>query len=207
MGYLSFTFAFPSMIAGPEKGLSAERQLALRAAGGPIASGRIGARIGQVFLSRPLVRIEVFRTGLVLKPVFMAPRVVLASEIQAVRYRAGWTVRGIEIVHAGTEVRSPIGLAVQEHDPVARAIRGLQSRESPSIPADMERQPQRQAPSSLGLPAGIELGVQVLGLVVGAILVMIGILWLIPEAGIFGWIWTGVVLAIGVINARRWLRR
>jgi hypothetical protein len=39
-----------------------------------------------------------------------------------------------------------------------------------------------------------------------ACFVGLGVAWAIPQLGLFGWIWTALALAIGLVNARRWWR-
>jgi hypothetical protein len=38
------------------------------------------------------------------------------------------------------------------------------------------------------------------------VLISVGLFWLVPEAGAFGWIWIAWILFIGALNTRRYLR-
>jgi hypothetical protein len=68
---------------------SAERARSVRESGSLLASVRSAGVIGRVWFSRPLLRVEAYPGGFVIKPVFMRERVVLASEVRTVEPGGG----------------------------------------------------------------------------------------------------------------------
>jgi len=54
-------------------------------------------------------------------------------------------------------------------------------------------------------PAGIETILRAQGVAVGLVLIVIGILWSIPQNGAFGVAWTALAIVITAINVRRWM--
>jgi hypothetical protein len=68
---------------------SAERARSVRESGPLLASVRSAGVIGRVWFSRPLLRVEAYPGGFVIKPVFMRERAVLASEVRTVEPGGG----------------------------------------------------------------------------------------------------------------------
>jgi hypothetical protein len=65
------------------------RVQSVRDSGPLLASVRTGGVIGRIWFSRPLLRVEAYPGGLVIKPVFTAARAVLASEVRGVESGGG----------------------------------------------------------------------------------------------------------------------
>jgi hypothetical protein len=198
--------AFPARSDHREAPRSEDRAGALKSRGAPLAAMRTGATIGETHIGLPIVRVEAYPTGIVIRPAFMAPRVVLASEMVDVRYEKSWKQRGLVIRHTGTELASPVALGVDERDPIVAAIGYMWNSAgtvAPLRPAQLESSRR----TSLGLPTGIEIGLNLLGFAIAGAMLAIGVVVLIPQAGVFGWIWTGWILFIGILNVRRLIRR
>jgi hypothetical protein len=68
---------------------SAGRVQSVRDSGPLLASVRSAGVIGRIWFSRPLLRVEAYPGGFVIKPVFMAERAVLTSEVRAVESGGG----------------------------------------------------------------------------------------------------------------------
>ena len=57
------------------------------------------------------------------------------------------------------------------------------------------------------LPAPIELGLTILGIIISVALLWFGFTWAIPQTGLFGIAWTALVILILATNMRRSWRR
>lgn len=125
MGYLLFAFIFPTF-AGRRSADADARIASVRASGDARATARCGGRIGQLRLSGPLFRVSVHPGGLVLEPLFLGSRAILAAELASVRPSSSGLFRTLEIVHASPDVASPVVLAVAETSPLGEALRGLE---------------------------------------------------------------------------------
>ena len=75
--------------------------------------------------SGPLIRFTVYPGGIVMKPIFLAPLAVPASEITAVRLKREWWAKGVEIAHTSSHVASPIFLHCPEDHPFVTALRTI----------------------------------------------------------------------------------
>jgi hypothetical protein len=119
MAYLLFTFVFPRALgrAGPE---TPGRVRSVAESGPLVASISCSGKVGS--LSLPL-RVSVHPGGVIIKPLWMPPRAVLAHEISSIRRRSSILRGGIEVEHSATDVTSPIMLIVRDDSPVAQAIR------------------------------------------------------------------------------------
>jgi hypothetical protein len=87
-GSLVFT-RLSGRIGGPGQIESARRVQSVRDSGPLLASVRSAGVIGRIWFSRPLLRVEAYPGGFVIKPVFMAERAVLTSEVRAVESGGG----------------------------------------------------------------------------------------------------------------------
>jgi hypothetical protein len=84
--------------------------------------------------------------------------------------------------------------------PLALAIASLPER---PVAADEE------APAAVPVPPPFDWGFvsAFLGVVMAGVFVAIGLIVVVPAAGLFGYLWTGWAVVIGVLNARTILRR
>jgi hypothetical protein len=231
--------------------LASERVRHVRTSGALLASTRSAGLIGNVWLSRGLVRIQVYPAGIVLKPVFSAERAILATEIGAVTPKGGLSARSVrskfpalgfgasevpstyhprgplvEIEHTGVGMASPLELVGSGNWDIAQAIGRVADAARGTSAANVLTPPQEAPmPSSVSdsnatakggaaqrgrwqhLPAPIELGLAILGAVIGVAMLWFGIAWFIPQLGLFGVVWTVWIVVILALNARRFLLR
>jgi hypothetical protein len=89
MGYLLFRVFFPAMLPSPSPD-DADRLVAVRASGPEIAGGRVAGQLGDLRLSGPLLDVAVHPGGIVLRPPFMRPVVLLADELDGVSWDRSW---------------------------------------------------------------------------------------------------------------------
>lgn len=226
MAFLNFRRVFPAKMAGtvaadPE--IQRARLELVKNSGPLLAKGSMGGWIGSVSMTAPLLQVEVYPKGLIMRARLMAEHVILAAEILSVARRRVWLQNAIEVTHLGAGAASPLRLLVPEDDPVVVAIRKIAAAEQASgLPATAGVEspsgpwPTTSAPVP-GLPApepaipGLEpeLGfvIELLGLGVGLVLLAMGILWAIPKLGLPGIAWTIAATAILLWNGTRFLRR
>jgi hypothetical protein len=206
-GYLAFSRALPTMMAGRSSPESQARRAAwIRAAGPILAFGRCGGLVGAVRYSGPLLMISVAAAGFIVKPTFMSERSVLTSEIRSIAARRGILGLGWRVVvdHEGVDSSSPLVIYVRPEHPVAQAIRDLGERPVPVVDLDGRPPPvttlRRSSPD---WPATLTA---IGGMVVAGGMLAVGVFWVIPRFGLFGLVWTALVAVIGGWHARRLLR-
>jgi hypothetical protein len=123
MAYLLFQFVFPAAM-GPQNATGImEREQALLASGPQLAAANPGGRIGNLNMSRGLLAVRVFPGGILLKPIFMKPAVILKSEITSFRVKK--TLLGgryVELTYASSAINSPLILYASPESEIARAI-------------------------------------------------------------------------------------
>lgn len=231
--------------------LAAERVRQVRSSGPLLASTRSAGLIGSLWLSRGLVRIQVYPAGIVLKPLFSAEHAILATEISAVTPKGGLSERSVpsrfpalgfavsqvpstymprgpfvEIEHAGVGMASPLELVGSGNWGIAQAIGRVAdaARETPTarvqtqaLAAPIQSSAAESNVAAPGgaaqpdrgqhFPAPIELGLAILGAIIGVALLWFGIAWIIPQLGLFGFVWTAGIVLILALNVRRFLLR
>lgn len=206
MAYLLFRFGFPSMIAGRTSQVATnDRARRIRSSGPLLTSGRAAGQVGGVRFSGPLLEVSVFPGGLVIKPVFMNERAILASEIRDVTVKRGIFGQRVEIAHAGVDSTSPFVLFGSGDSALAQAIRDVASVAQPDVADTGPGTTETDEDASERAPAGIMATLEVLGIGVSVLMIGIGIFWVIPRLGLFGVIWTGFAVAITGYNLRRFL--
>jgi hypothetical protein len=204
--YLGFTVAFPAMLGvRPDPTLPA--RLARIVASGPrSATARMGARLGGVQLTRPLVRVDVHPRGIILAPFGLGQFGIDAADLIAVAKEQSFA-RGtrfrIEHDQAGTPDR--IELYVDEDSPVLVAIRGLvpdaADRPSPR-PGDASATAADEKYST-GMKAML-----VTGLILSALFLAVALSSpLVWRLGPFGIAWAAVAVAIVGFNVWRFFIR
>jgi hypothetical protein len=224
IAYLLFRFEFPARMGLTTKSEEAMRIAGIRASGDQLAKGRGSGWIGDVSFAGPLLVVEVYPGGIVVRPTFMAARAVPVTSIKGIE------VSGDSVIvdHSGTG--APLILRAGPDDSVGRALRRLKP---PTVDAVLDPNIERRAHVPLenyigvstdsrsdadltralpGLPPGIAAVAFLLGIFVSVSMVVFGLTWAIPKLGLVGVIWTALAMAITVVNVRRflpkgWLRR
>jgi hypothetical protein len=154
-----------------------------------------------VRFSGPLLGISVFPAGLVIKPLFMRAWVILGPELIRIVPRAGLFNQRLEVEHRAPGLASPLILYISANAALARAIVDLRDQAtasdptSPAVPAVTAEQP------------AVLTVLGVWGLLVNVAMIAIGVFWMIPSIGLIGFAWTGLMIAIAVVNTRRFLMR
>jgi hypothetical protein len=160
-----------------------------------LASGRLGGLIGQFRLSGPLLKVSVYPAGLLVQPIFQRTHTILASEIVDVAIRRVFPSRHVVIRHRAVDLSSPLVLSGM------RATRLLPAIEQLLTTAGGEA---GRSTSLHDDPVAGAMGVLAFaGLVVSLGMAAIGIVLVIPAAGAFGIVWTGVALVAAMVNLRR----
>ena len=195
--YLLFTIAFPSMVGASRKPADRQRVDRIRASGDSLAEARTGGRLGELRLTRPLIRVEVRPGGMVVAPFGMEP-IGIESEaiIAVVPDRAILGGSGVAISHR--EPGAPrIRLLLDESDPVVRALRSIEI----GHPAGSQEEPVRERAARSTEPYSREMKLMIVG---GFVLSIVFAAVAIPfgsQLGAFGQIWTVVLIAIIGFNA------
>ena len=191
--------------AGVSSSLAAGHTSMIRASGLVNASARIGARIGPVMLTAPLVKVEVHPGGLVLAAWGSPPLGIRTSSIVSVgggnpKRQADW----IRIIHREAGIPSDIRFYLAEDHPVVTAVRelaGHAAAQGEGQPVDVPR-PERPEK----YPTIVRVGI-LFGFVVALVLIFEGITVVIPNVGPFGWVWTLGIVLILAINVYRFVIR
>lgn len=201
MGYMLFRFGFPMFMGGKSEGaVTMARVAQIRASGPTIATARCAGRIGDVNISGPLLGVSVMPAGIVIKPIFMPPRAIDASEISRITPKSGIFGTRLEIEHSGTDFGSPLVLYVSAKSPLGRAIRSLASPASEGI--------HRLDPTLVRARSRFATALGIYGLIVNIAIIAVGVLWAIPAFGAFGLAFTVIAIVIAVANTRAlFLRR
>jgi hypothetical protein len=132
----------------------------------------------------------------------------------------------VQVEHAGVGMASPLVLVGSGNWDIAQAMSRVaeeaHAHSVPNLPASTGEgnvpsnvEPNAAAhissvhgPNHGHLPAPIELGLTILGIIIGIALLWFGFTWAIPQTGLFGVAWTVVVILILAANMRRsWRRR
>lgn len=218
MAFLVFRYAFPFAMAGRASGNADARVRAVRASGEPIWSGWPGGIAGGLFASIGMLQAAVYPGGIVARVRFMSPFATPVEEIKSVRFgrRRLWPT--IEIEHQGVDVASPLVLYGGRTSPQAAAVSALvtdtprtgDAPESPVTDSEAAHHPMdawARAASERANPPGPVRAASLFGLLVGAVIIAIGVLWAVPTLGPFGIFWTGGAVIILVVNVRRFVLR
>jgi hypothetical protein len=128
IGYLLYTREFPPRMLRRSGPALAERVRSIEAGSAPLVVGRCGGHIGGVAFGGPILKVALYPTGVVIKPIFMRPIGVALNEVEAVRYDRVSYVQGLIIDHSSPFVQKPIYLYCREDDPLATNLRLLVGR-------------------------------------------------------------------------------
>jgi len=124
MAYLLFVWIFP-LFVGSERRDTPQRVARVQESGPPIASTSCSAQLGSLSISGPLLNVSVHPGGIILKPIFMPGRGILATEIAAVENKDRLWAHRVSVRHTAPDVASMVILFIKEDSPVAQAIRSL----------------------------------------------------------------------------------
>jgi hypothetical protein len=226
MAYLLFRFVFPSMMSGPTPHPGTDdRAGRIRDSGPLLTSARTAGRVGKGSFSGPLLEVSVYVGGIVIKPVFIKPYTILASEILGVTAKRGIFGRRIEVAHTGADSTSPFVIFGSGDTALVQAIEHIASLAPSSVTDEITTDVGERGPSSstnlagsssgaqkpgrqaVDMPAGIMGALGILGVAVSVVMIGIGLLWAIPNLGLFGLIWTAFAVVIAVSNIRRLLAK
>jgi len=193
---LLFGYVFPSFM-GPRPDPGRVRSVVQ--SGPKIAAVRTGGRLGMVNMTFPLLHVSVHPGGVVLRPLLMDPRAILASEIGDIAFRRMFLAQALEIYNDSPDVPSPVLLYLPKNARVARALMELRT--------GTDRHAVAQTLSPVELPTFLTSALNVYGLLASVAFVAIGILWAIPNLGVFGVAWTALMSAFAIRNLRAVFRR
>jgi hypothetical protein len=201
-----FVFVFtggPLYLAGLRGTTDQRRERADRVLAGEfLAAESVRVQVGGMPLQRSTTLVVTSR-GLVAR-VGRETITVFPQEIRDVTPGSSFTRPTLSIGHDGIEIPSPLIVTVDRASTLAAAI--AQARDghasAPPIPGDHE--PPNAVRRRQTHPIAVLMGLA--GMVVTGVLVGLGVAQAIPQLGLFGWIWTALALAIGILNARRWWR-
>jgi hypothetical protein len=198
MAVLLFGFVFPRALAGAGGTDPAGRTSFVLRSGPEITSTRCAGAIGAVQFSGPLLHVSVYPSGILVKPMFMRRAAILATEIRAVTYERRFLTKMLEVDHSGIDSMPPLRLNVGERSAIATAIKSLNPPGSIPPPVGLAPGPRRAD--------NLETILGTFGVLVCATMIIVGVLWAIPQLGPFGFVWTAVAIGITAVNARRWWR-
>lgn len=194
--------AFPAMAGGTSNAGSRARRAGWVVAGRPLmATGRCRGSTGRVRLggALPGLSVRVTRRGIAVSLPFADARAILASEIRSVSWHQVLLTPHLTISHDSPDLDSPLILFVGPDHSLTRATETLRT-----LPPSTEIAP----PSIAARGPRIDWPqvTAVVGLVVAGGLAGIGVVWAIPNFGLFGLVWTAWAVGIGLWNARALLR-
>src|SRR5258707_1733960 len=122
MAYLVFRVVFPAAMGRQGATDATQREQVLRASGPALASADPGGQIGTLTMSWPLLAVQVFPGGILLKPTFMRSAAILKSEITGLRVKKVLLgSRYVEVTYNASGVYSPLVLYVSPETDVSRA--------------------------------------------------------------------------------------
>lgn len=122
MAYLLFQHIFPAMMyrAGPEPRKQAIQTLL--ATGAVQAKTSCGGYIGALQFRGPLLQVEVYPGGMLIKPWLMPAVAILNTEILDIQPRTVWLSQVVEISHTSQLVASPIRLTCGQGNQVRQLL-------------------------------------------------------------------------------------
>ena len=166
-----------------------------------LAPDSVRIQVGAIALPRSTT-VVVTNRGLVAR-VGWETITILSEEIRDVTPGSTFGRPRLSIGHDGIEIPSPLIVNVAADSVLGLAIEQarLQQRSSLATPGDAASpEPVQRRPNSISVVMGLA-GMAFLGVLLG-----LGVVQAIPQLGLFGWVWTAGVLAIGFVNVRRWWR-
>jgi hypothetical protein len=162
--------------------------------------------------------VAVYPGGIVIKPVLMKESTILASEIRETVVKRGLFGSRVEVHHDAVDSISPFFVDGSGDTALVRAIRAIAATAAPATQgAQPPKGPElgRDAlPGSAilgrsladgGTAGAVLASLGLFGVVVSVVLVVVGIIWAIPNFGLFGVLWTGYAGFIALVNTRRFL--
>jgi hypothetical protein len=190
-------------LAGLRGTTDQRRERADRAVAGEfLAAGSVRIQVGSMPMAR-LTTVVVTRRGLVAK-VGWETITILSAEIRDVIPGSTFGRRRLSIGHDGIEVPSPLILTIGPDSSLAAALEQARADQtSPLAGAGAPGSPETMRSRRLN-PISVVMGLA--GMVVVGVLLGLGVFQAIPQLGLFGWLWTVGVVAIGFVNVRRWWR-
>ena len=121
MGYLLLRVVFPIFITSGGAPVARPRVESVKASGQLIAGAQCGGRVGD--LSATSIDVLVYPAGLIVKPMFMAPMAILASEVRRIVPGARLLFRtGIRVDHDSPVVATPLMVFLAPDHPVVAAL-------------------------------------------------------------------------------------
>jgi hypothetical protein len=200
MAYMLFRFGFPMFMGGKTQGAATTARMEqIRTSGPVLATARCAGRIGEISVSGPLLEVSVLPAGIVIKPIFMPPRAIAASEIRRVVPHGGIFGSRLEIEHDGTDIGSPLILYVSAESSVGRAIRDLTSSAAEAT--------RSLDPTAVRISSPFVTVLGIYGLITNLVIIAFGVFWAIPNLGAFGLLLTTIAIVIAVVNTRALLLR
>jgi hypothetical protein len=152
----------------------------------------------------PSTTVVVTSEGLVAK-VGWETITILAEEIRDVVPGSSFGRPRLSVGHDGIEIPSPLILNIDRTSDLTAALERAQAGQATSPSSshagtgdDSSFRPARS--NAISVVMGLA------GMTVIGVLLALGVFQAIPRLGLFGWLWTAGVLAIGFVNARRWWR-
>jgi hypothetical protein len=122
MAYLMFQYLFPlSVYRGDRQAM--EQHAASLSKSNLISSKSCGGRIGS--FSGPLLRVQLFETGMIIHPLFMRRFGIEFSQIKSVDAKYGLLCPGVEIIHSSQQIQNPIILNCSPNDPFILRLQSL----------------------------------------------------------------------------------
>ena len=202
-GFVFVLTGGPLHLAGLRCTTDQRRERADRAlAGGFLAAESVRIQVGTMPMPRSTTVVVTDR-GLVAR-IGWETITILPEEIRDATPGSTFGRPRLSIGHDGIEIPSPLILNIAADSTLAVAIEQARSHRA-LLPAS----PGAAGPSELVRRRGPNPMSVVLGLasmVLIGVLTGIGVFQAIPQLGLFGWVWTAGVLAIGFVNVRRWWR-
>jgi hypothetical protein len=122
-GWLLFGSVFPYLMGLRGGSSLSQRERVLQESGPPLVVDFPAGQVGGVRFTVLVVRMQVFPGGVRLKPLFMPPAVILATEITGLEvhpHRLGNTE--LRIQHSSPDLRSPLLIKSGPESPMARAL-------------------------------------------------------------------------------------
>ena len=127
-GYLLIGWLLPFFV-GREQPDTMQRVAQAQASGPMLAAAWCGARVGLVSFRGRLLRVSVYPGGIVIQPLLVSARAILASEllsVDAVPPIMGWFgPASLQIRHTAPDVRASVRFHVRPDSQLATAIRAL----------------------------------------------------------------------------------
>jgi hypothetical protein len=122
MAYLLFQHIFPAMIYRARPEIRARDTQTLLATGAILGKTTCGGYIGGLQFRGPLLGVEIYPGGVLIKPFLMPAVAIHEQEITAIRTHTVWFSEMVEIIHTSQSVASPVQLACHHTDPVRQML-------------------------------------------------------------------------------------